>query len=210
MTNTKWIFNRLVMCLSEVVVGILLIINPLAFTTAIVRIIGVVLLVAGLFSAIGYFRTPPQEAQRSAGFIIALSCFISGLFFLLQAEMLFVAFKALTIAYGLVILFTGIVRIQWTVDMLRLKNERWYLAGIGALLSLLFAGIILFNPFETVEFLWKFVAVSMIINAVIDLVAMIFIRIPGDYGKAAQAQENGRDRKEVVEQAEIVEMNEEE
>ncbi len=210
MTNTKWIFNRLVMCLSEVLVGILLIINPQAFTTAIVRIIGVFLLVVGLFSAIGYFRTEPQEAQKSPGLIIAISGFVSGLFFLLQAEEFLAAFTVLTIAYGLVIFFTGIVRIQWTVDMLRMKNERWYLAGIGAVLSLLFSGIILYNPFEAEGFLWKFVAISMIINAVIDLVAMIFIRIPGGHSKAAQEQEGGRDCQEVVEQAEIVERKEEE
>ena len=67
------------------------------------------------------------------------------------------------------------MRIQWAVDMLRMKKEQWYLAAIGALISLILSGIILFNPFSNTIFLWRFVAVSLVIGAVIDLIVLVFV-----------------------------------
>ncbi len=203
MTNKKWRFNRLIMSLGQVLVGVLLVINPESFTMAIIRIIGILLCVVGLISAIGYFRTKPEEAQQTQGLVKALCAFAGGLFFLLRSEWFLVTFPLLTIAFGLVILFTGIVRIQWAVDMLRMKNKRWYLAFIGAVLALVFAGFILCNPFKTTEILWKFIAVTMIINAVIDLVALIFIReisesISTELRKTGEDMQDGSRNDEVI------------
>ena len=41
-------------------------------------------------------------------------------------------------------------------------------------LSMLLALVILFNPFASVGFLWVFVGVSLMIDAVLDLLALIF------------------------------------
>ena len=40
---------------------------------------------------------------------------------------------------------------------------------------LILSGIILFNPFSNTIFLWRFVAVSLVIGAVIDLIVLVFV-----------------------------------
>ncbi len=62
----------------------------------------------------------------------------------------------------------GIVHVQWTVDMLRMKTGRWYFSGIGALPSLAFGVAIMPNLFVWTDFLWILAAISMIVNAVFD------------------------------------------
>ncbi len=46
----------------ELVVGILLLINPEGLTNAIFKGIGIVLLLCGAFCAVQYFRTEPAQA----------------------------------------------------------------------------------------------------------------------------------------------------
>ena len=48
---------KLVMCLAEMVIGILLFINPVSFTSGIIMILGVCLVVLGVVNISGYFRT---------------------------------------------------------------------------------------------------------------------------------------------------------
>ena len=76
----------------------------------------------------------------------------------------------------MLILISGINKIQWAVDMLRQKQKYWFVALIGAALSLVFAALVLANPFSSTAALWIFIAVSLIIEAVVDILAFIFGR----------------------------------
>jgi len=160
--------------LCEIALGILLFIDPLGFTATIIKAAGILLILAGIVSVIRYFRTDPVEAHLEQRLVKALCEFAMGAFCTFNTEWFLVTFPVVTLLYGVVILFTGIVRIQWTVDMLRMKAGRWYLAGIGALFSLAFGAIIVLNPFAWTGFLWTFVAISMIVDAVFDLCTVLF------------------------------------
>lgn len=169
------VFGKVLLCICEVLVGILLLINPIGFTTAIIKIVGVLLMLIGALEIYRYFRLSPEIAFKEQGLAKGLCVVLGGLFCLFRSKWFIITFPLMTILYGIVILITGIVRIQWTVDMLRMKTEHWYLAAIGAVLSLIFAGVILANPFGTTTFLWTFVAISLIVDAVADLVVLIIM-----------------------------------
>ena len=166
--------GKVLLSVCEIVLGILLFIDPVGFTGSIIRLIGILLILAGLFWAFRYFRTDPVEAHLEQGLAKALCAFVGGVFCILRTEWFIITFPVITLLYGVGILLTGIVRIQWAVDMLRVKMEGWYLAVIGAVLSVVFAGIILVDPFASTEFLWQFLAVALIVNAVVDLAIILF------------------------------------
>lgn len=168
--------GKIGLSICEIVVGILLFVNPLGFTGTIIKIAGIILLVVGVWFGINYFRADPVTAHMEQGLTKALLAIVAGLFCVFKTEWFLVAFPVVTVLYGVVIILTGIVRVQWTVDMLRMKLDRWYLAGIGALISLAFGAIILTNPFAWTAFLWTFVGISMVVNAVFDLCVAIFIK----------------------------------
>lgn len=168
--------GKIVLIICEVVLGVLLFINPLGFTGVIIKIAGALMLVFALVCAISYFSADPVEAHLEQGLAKSLCLLAAGLFCLLKTDWFLSTFPIFTIIYGIAILFTGIVRVQWTIDMLRMKVERWYVSGIGALLSLILSGIILFNPFSATEVLWRFVAITLLVSAAADLAIVIFVR----------------------------------
>lgn len=166
--------SGIVLCVFEALAGILLFINPVGFTSGIIVVLGIVLLIMGLLGVILYFGTEPEEAAMKQTLAKGLAASAAGLFCILQSQWFITTFSVLTILYGIFILMIGFYKIQWAVDMLRMKKEKWFLAGIGAFLSIVFAIVILMNPFDSTEFLWTFVAISFIIEAILDIVAFIF------------------------------------
>ena len=87
-----------------------------------------------------------------------------------------VTFPLLTVIYGVLTLLGGINKIQWAIDMLRAKQKYWFVAIISAVLTLVFSALILANPFASTAVLWTFIAVTLIVEAVIDIVAFILGR----------------------------------
>lgn len=174
MGKTKKSMMSLIISILEVAVGILLLINPVGFTSGIIVTIGLVLSVLGVAHVIGYFRTEPEEAAKKNGLSKGILFLLSGLFCVIRPMWFLTVFPLFTVFYGVLMLITGVSRVQWTVDMLRKKQKYWFLALIGAGLALLFAILILTNPFATTAILWNFIGIALIVEAVADVLVFIF------------------------------------
>ena len=83
------------------------------------------------------------------------------------------ALPALFTIYGVIMLVSGVMKLQRMADMRRIRHPRWYMPGISALLYIILAVIILLNPFSTAMVVWIFVGVSMIVSAVLDMITLI-------------------------------------
>lgn len=79
------------------------------------------------------------------------------------------------------------------VDMLRLKNKKWGFAGCNALISIICAIIILSSPFESIAILWIFAGVSLIIEAVLDIVTILIGYIGDKDTKAETDADTNKD-----------------
>ena len=60
--------------------------------------------------------------------------------------------------------------------MVRTKQKYWFVALISAILTLAFAVLIVANPFSSTAFLWSFIGVTLIVEAVMDIVTFIFAK----------------------------------
>lgn len=167
------------MSLCELTVGILLLINPVGFTTGIIVFLGIVLTLAGVGGVVQYFRTPPEKAALEQSLARGLIEVIVGIFFITESKWLLAAFPFITIIYGIGILLLGISKIQLTVDMIRLKFPKWFWAAISAAITIICAVVILWNPFTGTSALWIFIAVALIVEAVIDIIVLIFSKSGG-------------------------------
>lgn len=166
--------------LFKVLVGVLLLINPVGFTTGIIVASGIVLCVAGVASIISYFRMDPLLGMGTQKLQRGLCYLAGGIFCVCKSEWFIVTFPILTILYGVMVLVTGLGKIQLLVDMLRLKWKRWYLAAISAVVSLACAAVILLNPFSSTAVLWNFTGIVVIVDAVLDIITVLFGKAKGE------------------------------
>ena len=89
---------------------------------------------------------------------------------------IFALLDLLLVLYGLVMLAGGFVKVQQTADLLRMKQGKWYVAAVGAGVSLIGAAVILMNPIGSIAALWVFTGVVLIAEAVVDAAAAILNR----------------------------------
>ena len=165
--------SGVIILLLEIAVGVLLLIDPVAFTSAIIIVIGLALLFYGVASVLRYFNSDPLTAAAGQGLAVGLLTIAAGLFCILKTEWFVKTFPVLTILYGLAVLVAGLIKTQTTVDMLRLKRPGWIWMAVSAALSLILAALILFNPFATTVFLWRFTALMLLAEAAWDIVTLI-------------------------------------
>lgn len=166
----------IIFCLFEVVIGILLLISPVGFTTGIICALGIALMFFGLLHIVKYIKADAKEAEKSQYLTKGLLALLIGGFCAFKAHWFIVTFPALSILYGTGVLAAGLAKIQFTFDMLRQKNKKWFLALISAAISIICAIVILNNPFTTTAILWLFTGISLIIEAVFDAVTLIVSR----------------------------------
>lgn len=173
------------MSLAELIIGILLLVNPIGFTSGIIVTFGVVMMLWGIGSVIRYFCTKPEEAAADRSLEKGLAALLAGGFCAFHSHWFIVTFPVLTLVYGVALLLTGLKKTQWTVDSIRLKYSRWYLIGISAVLSIICGTVIILNPFATTAVLWSFIGISLIAEAVFDMIGAFF----GNLEKKAVAEE---------------------
>lgn len=205
MKTIKENMNGILVCLFELVVGILLLISPVTFTSGIIMAFGVVMLVAGLGCVIKYFRTDPVEAAQGQILVRGLVVLLVGGFCAFKSDWFVATFPILTLLYGVAILLSGLAKIQWTVDMLRLKKKNWNLAAISAATSIVFSLVIIGNPFSSTTILWMFTGISLIVEAVFDVVALCFEIKVMENPAIIDAEEAEPDEEKEIVEAEVVE-----
>ena len=166
--------NAILLCIAELVIGVLLLIKPVGFTRGIIIALGVPLTLKGVGYIVSYIKQKPLEASEGNLFAKGLLMACGGLFCMFRSGWFIAAFPVLTVFYGVMTLVTAFGKLQWTADLLRLKHKYWFIALISAILSLVLAILIITNPFSSTAALWVFIGISMIAEAVVDVVTLVF------------------------------------
>ena len=162
------------MSLAEIVIGILLLVNPVGFTSGIIVAFGIVLMITGIGTTIKYFRTEPAEAAVRQVLMKGLLELLGGAFCAFNSHWFIATFPVLTLVYGVVILVTGITKLQWTVDIIRMKRSKWLWMAVSAAISILCGITVIMSPFSTTAVLWMFIGITLIVDAVFDMIGGIF------------------------------------
>ena len=162
--------------LIELVIGVLLLINPAGFTTGIIVGLGVLLALWGAMSTAQYFMTKAEEAAHEQGLAKGLVLLMAGLSCVLCSDWLVSVFPLLTVLYGILLLLLSTLKVQTAVDMLRLHRENWVFAAGSALLCVAAALFTLLNPFGTRTLVWVLMGIALIGEAVLDVLAVFFKR----------------------------------
>lgn len=168
---------NLLISLCELIIGILLLIDPTGFSNGIIIAFGAACLAFGIVQIVFYWKKPLAEAISRFYLMKGLISISVGLFCICFSHWFLETFKLLSFLYGILLLISGFYKVQWSIDLLRQKEKRWWLAAVSAGLSILFSLIIIGNPFSTVTVTWIFSGVVLIAEAIIDIVMLLLIRV---------------------------------
>ncbi|MBR0475086.1 MAG: DUF308 domain-containing protein [Erysipelotrichaceae bacterium] len=163
-----------ILTLIELICGILVLIDVIAFTKTILRIIGILVTIRGALFAMDYFKKSPETASLGNDLFMSLITIGIGIFFILNPDKIIDTFSLLTSLYGIGLFISAASKIQLAVDELRLKNNKWWYFAILAALTLIVAYVSFMNPFTTVSSNWTFTGIAMIVLALFDVATVVF------------------------------------
>ena len=169
----KKISATLLLSVGEVALGILLLVSPEGFTMAVVVAVGILFVVSGLLSIIGYLRLPKEEAMLTWKFSAGAAGITLGILAILYRDRIMQEFGMLTMVYGLVIMMLAFLKLQITVDALRARLHYWYLMLISFVLTTGVSLLLLKNIYAKEETAWLVTGIVLIVLAVFDAVYFI-------------------------------------
>ncbi len=152
--------------------GVLMIIFPEQSADIICIAIGAILGIWGLVRLITYFASGKVESFGSFALVQGAALIGFGVLFIIQPDILT---SFLFAVLAIVLIVSGVMKLQYAVDFLRLKAKFWYISLLGAIISITLGAIVFFNPFTAAKWLMLFIGLSLTLNALWDIISVIIL-----------------------------------
>ena len=175
---TDWIKKTsisLMLAVGEMLLGILLLINPVGLTSFVIIALGVLLLLLSALHLFRYIRLPKEEAAQTWKLATGAGLLAVGIAIVANQPWMVEMLGTLTTLYGIIMLSATFMKLQISVDALRGKRRFWYLMAISfvataVLSTLLFIGSLAESA------VWVVTGIALIVLAVLDAVYFILGR----------------------------------
>jgi len=158
--------------LFELAVGILLLINPEAFTKTVLICFGIVLIVIGLIYLIRVLKDK-TEGTSAITLIISIASLAAGAVCALFPSFVMGLFAVVAIIYGVILIVSGVYKAKNYNDAKKDGATVPVISLISAVISVVLGVVIIINPFNTIHVLWIFAGISLIFEAVLDFIAVL-------------------------------------
>lgn len=167
--------------------GVLLLVWPQIMAGLAMWALIVLLCATGGYHIYKYLKASPVEGAKGFRLAGALMALALALAILIDGTLLN---QVMPRIWGALLLAGGFVKVQFGVDFYRMKNERWWWLLIGAAVSLALGVLAMSSPEFIKAVLARFIGASLVVEAAIDLAALILIRRKDKEAKnGAQAAE---------------------
>ena len=135
--------DNILLCIAEIIVGVLLLVNPDAVTSAFIIGAGAVMILTGIVFCTLYFVGEAEKMVIKQLLFKGLLLIILGVLCVTQYGVLLAALPFVTWVYAIAMLILAAYKVQCAVDILRLSGIRWYFPAISAALAVVLALFIL-------------------------------------------------------------------
>ena len=159
--------NKLIVGLAFLLMGIGLIIVPEAYISTIVRIMGAILCVVAISRVITFVKSE-KTGTDILGLVITVVIAAFGISFLVNPAWVV---KFVYIIFGILIAFEGLTGFINAFAVLRKNGLPWIPSAVLSLAVIALGVIVVFNPFETAEWLYRFIGISLAFDGITDICA---------------------------------------
>lgn len=154
--------------------GLLLVLNAEGFIRSISAIIGIVLLLIGIFPVVDYFRYRKEGVLAGIGLISGIFSIVCGLMFLLNENMLMIL---IPVFIGVWMIINGINRLQIAFEIRDEEERSWIVTFIFSVIIIITGVYFIINPINGAELVANTLGIIICIYALLDIIDCILIKI---------------------------------
>lgn len=138
--------SYIVMAVAYVVFGLSLLIKPELSTTVICYAIGAVCVIYAVANLIKYFTGSMNRMYIEPDFVLSVIICVFGIVTIVRPS---VIISILPFIVGIVLVFSGLIKVQDGINLKRFNYDRWFLVLGFAVISVILGIVVLLNPFGT-------------------------------------------------------------
>ena len=152
-------------------IGILLLIKPVTIISIIVDIIGISVIILGIFGIIRYFKT--KNESFNFDLVYGIICIIAGALIISNVK---VVASFLPIILGIWMIGNSVIKIQYAMNLKEYSESNWLIVMIISIISLAAGILFVFNPFKGATLITQGLGVALSIYAIMDIVNAIILK----------------------------------
>lgn len=154
--------------------GLILILNTETFIKSVSAIIGVILLLIGIFPVIDYFRYRKEGVLAGIGLISGVFSIVCGLMFLLNENMLMIL---VPVFIGVWMIINGINKLQIAFEIRDNEERSWIVTFIFSIIIIVAGAYFIINPISGAQIVTSTLGIIICIYAILDIIDCILIKI---------------------------------
>ncbi|MDE6053818.1 MAG: DUF308 domain-containing protein [Lachnospiraceae bacterium] len=163
--------NYFVNAVIMVVLGLVLVIWPHILGVMLCYVLGGALILMGIIQLIGFLRSERLGFYNKFSMLMGIVLILLGIWICTQPR---IVLSIIPVIVGIIVLLHGLMDIQYTLDIKRTGNTKWWIALIAALLTLGVGLMLVFNPFTAYEISMILLGIAMLYDGGSDLVLLVF------------------------------------
>lgn len=171
-TPRRWRATTLTGTLFYAICGVLLLVWPDEALAIANYALAILLVLVGVLGIIGYCKASPVMGALGFSMSLSLLAVTAGVVLFCAPSLLA---TLLPFVWGISLIAGGFVKLQMASDMRRMGVARGWLILIGAVFSFLLGVAAIFRPAFIATVATQFVGISLLVEAVIDLVCTLTI-----------------------------------
>lgn len=174
MNTLKRHLPLILLVLVEIAIGVLLLIDPEAFTVAVVLIFGAIITVIGLVYLFKFISAKRKGEERYSLLVLSILSLAIGIFTIVFSQFVLGFFAFIAVIYAIIMAVSGIFKMIQFFTARQANLPVSFVVLAGAAISVILGIVIIINPFGTTHVLFMFTGIAIICSAVVDMVALIF------------------------------------
>ena len=168
----KW--SIIVMAIAYIVLGVVLIMYPSQVQNLISYILAFASIAMGIVNLIQYTRLDTNQIVNSYDLVLGFSTMIGGILIIINVE----RFEQLVlIVMGFMILVSGVMKLQSSVNLMRLRSTSWQVPFAMAMICIVYGIIMLINPFGAGGFFFAMMGIGFILSGITDIIVSVMFSV---------------------------------
>lgn len=163
--------NYFINAIIMVILGLILVIWPHILGVILCYVLGGALVLMGAFQLIGFVRGERLGFYNKFNMIMGIVLVLLGIWICTKPH---IVLSIIPVVVGIIILIHGLMDIEYTLDIKKTGNDKWWISLIAAGITLVLGLLLVLNPFTAYEVTMFLIGLVMLYDGGSDLAILFF------------------------------------
>lgn len=163
--------NNIINAVIMVILGLVLVIWPQILGIMLCYLLGGALILMGIIQLVSFLRGERLGFYNKFNMLMGIVLVLLGIWICTQPR---IVLSIIPVVVGIIVLIHGLMDIQYTLDIKRTGNTKWWIALIAAIITFVFGLLLVCNPFTAYEITMVLLGIVMLYDGGSDLLLLLF------------------------------------